>query len=337
MNMKAKEKILVIQTAFLGDLILSTTLFKKIKLKHPNSHITLIVNKGTEQILSNNPNIDTILPVDKKQTFKNPLKFILFLYELQKENFSICYSPHFSHRSSLISFFSGAKIRIGYKESGFGFLHTKTYPRPLRGVHEVQKLLQLVDSVGLERPEIFLNKEVNGEIKSKMENVSEFIVVAPSSIWETKRMPIEKFIELVRQILENTPYTPVIIGSKNDKYLSDQIVNVHGSKVVDMTGRTNLMELSYIISRAKCVISNDSSPIHIASAFNIPTLAIFGATITDFGYTPLSERHTISEVSLECRPCGIHGGNICPKQHFRCMMDQNIEEIFLKLKDLLHS
>ena len=337
MNMKAKEKILVIQTAFLGDLILSTTLFKKIKLKHPNSHITLIVNKGTEQILSNNPNIDTILPVDKKQTFKNPLKFIKFLFELQKENFSICYSPHFSHRSSLISFFSGAKIRIGYKESGFGFLHTKTYPRPLRGVHEVQKLLQLVDSVGLERPEIFLNKEVNGEIKSKMENVSEFIVVAPSSIWETKRMPIEKFIELVRQILENTPYTPVIIGSKNDKYLSDQIVNVHGSKVVDMTGRTNLMELSYIISKAKCVISNDSSPIHIASAFNIPTLAIFGATITDFGYTPLSERHTISEVSLECRPCGIHGGNICPKQHFRCMMDQNIEEIFLKLKDLLHS
>ena len=337
MNMKAKEKILVIQTAFLGDLILSTTLFKKIKLKHPNSHITLIVNKGTEQILSNNPNIDTILPVDKKQTFKNPLKFIKFLFELQKENFSICYSPHFSHRSSLISFFSGAKIRIGYKESGFGFLHTKTYPRPLRGVHEVQKLLQLVDSVGLERPEIFLNKEVNGEIKSKMEDVSEFIVVAPSSIWETKRMPIEKFIELVRQILENTPYTPVIIGSKNDKYLSDQIVNVHGSKVVDMTGRTNLMELFYIISRAKCVISNDSSPIHIASAFNIPTLAIFGATITDFGYTPLSERHTISEVSLECRPCGIHGGNICPKQHFRCMMDQNIEEIFLKLKDLLHS
>ena len=337
MNMIAKEKILVIQTAFLGDLILSTTLFKKIKLKHPDSHITLIVNKGTEQILSNNPNIDTILPVDKKQTFKNPLKFIKFLFELQKENFSICYSPHFSHRSSLISFFSGAKIRIGYKESGFGFLHTKTYPRPLRGVHEVQKLLQLVDSVGLERPEIFLNKEVNGEIKSKMEDVSEFIVVAPSSIWETKRMPIEKFIELVRQILENTPYTPVIIGSKNDKYLSDQIVNVHGSKVVDMTGRTNLMELSYIISRAKCVISNDSSPIHIASAFNIPTLAIFGATITDFGYTPLSERHTISEVSLECRPCGIHGGNICPKQHFRCMMDQNIEEIFLKLKDLLHS
>jgi heptosyltransferase-2 len=335
MKMKDKEKILVIQTAFLGDLILSTTLFKKIKQKHPESHITLLVNKGTEQILSNNPNIDFILPVDKKQTFKNPLKFIKFLYELQKENFSICYSPHFSHRSSLISFFSGSRMRIGYKESGFGFLHTKTYPRPLRGVHEVQKLLQLVDSVGLERPEIFLNKEVNSDISSKIDNLSDFIVVAPSSIWETKRMPIEKFIELVRRILEKTPYIPVIIGSKNDQYLSDQIVNVYSSKVVDMTGRTSLMELSYIISKAKCVISNDSSPIHIASAFNIPTLAIFGATITDFGYTPLSERHTISEVSLDCRPCGIHGGNICPKKHFRCMIDQNVDEIFFKLIDLL--
>ena len=335
MSTNSKVKILVIQTAFLGDLILSTTLFKKIKQKHPESHITLLVNKGTEQILSNNPNIDFILPVDKKQTFKNPLKFIKFLYELQKENFSICYSPHFSHRSSLISFFSGSRMRIGYKESGFGFLHTKTYPRPLRGVHEVQKLLQLVDSVGLERPEIFLNKEVNSDISSKIDNLSDFIVVAPSSIWETKRMPIEKFIELVRRILEKTPYIPVIIGSKNDQYLSDQIVNVYSSKVVDMTGRTSLMELSYIISKAKCVISNDSSPIHIASAFNIPTLAIFGATITDFGYTPLSERHTISEVSLDCRPCGIHGGNICPKKHFRCMIDQNVDEIFFKLIDLL--
>jgi heptosyltransferase II len=337
MSTNTQVKILVIQTAFLGDLILSTTLFKKIKLKHPESHITLIVNKGTEQILSNNPNIDSIIPVDKKQTFKNPLRFINFLYKLHKENFSICYSPHFSHRSSLISFFSGAKIRIGYKESGFGFLHTKTVPRPLRGVHEVHKLLKLVDSEGIERPEIYLGSEINQEIKSKFENLTDFIVIAPSSIWETKRMPIEKFIELVRQILDNTPYIPVIIGSKNDLYLSGQIVNAFGSKVVDMTGRTNLLELSYIISKSKCVISNDSSPIHIASAFNIPTLAIFGATITDFGYTPLSERHTISEVSLECRPCGIHGGNICPKKHFRCMMDQNIEEMFIKFKELLQS
>jgi heptosyltransferase-2 len=95
------------------------------------------------------------------------------------------------------------------------------------------------------------------------------------------------------------------------------------------------MELSYIISKAKCVISNDSSPIHIASAFNIPTLAIFGATIPDFGYTPLSDKAYISEIHLDCRPCGIHGGRICPKKHFKCMIEQDIGLMFDNILKLI--
>ena len=259
------------------------------------------------------------------------------MYELRKNQFTICYSPHISHRSSLISFFSGAKERIGYKESGFSFLHTSTHPRPLKGVHEVQKLLSLLELKHMERPEIFLKDANLIEIKEKLKTFPPYIAIAPSSLWETKRMPIPKFIQLIQIILEKSKYKPVIIGSKSDISLANEILDIFGANVINMTGQTNLLELSYLISQSSAVISNDSSPIHIASAFNIPTVAIFGATIPDFGYTPLSEKHFISEVSLPCRPCGIHGGHVCPEKHFLCMKDQDILKLFKSLETLLQN
>lgn len=325
------EKILVIQTAFLGDLILSTALLKKIKQKHGDAELTVIVNRGTESILEKNPYIHRVIPVDKKTTFKNPIRFVKFLSELRNERFSICYCPHFSHRSSLISFFSGAITRIGYRESGFSFLHTKTVPRPIRGMHELDKLNALVMDNTPVKPEIYLDLNSMASIERILSGIGPYIVIAPSSIWETKRMPIEKFEELIGKILKSSDFRPVIVGSKADVYLGGYLSDKFPGKILDLTGKTTLGELSYVISRARAIVSNDSSPIHIASAFNTPTLAIFGATIPDFGYTPVADLNYISEVQLECRPCGIHGGRFCPKKHFRCMLDQDIDRMFEKL------
>ncbi len=329
------ERILIIQTAFLGDLILSTGFFRKVKEKYPDSYITLLVNKGTESILSGNPYINEVIPIDKKKTFKNPLFFLLFLFTLRKKNFSICLSPHFSHRSSLISYFSGAKIRIGYFESGFSFLHTKRFSRPLRGPHEVEKLFFLLEETNILNPEIYLKADDVKNISEIIDKKPSYIAIAPSSLWETKRMPIFKFSELIKLILSKTEYLPIIIGSKNDRALSKILNDEFGDKILDLTGNTSLLELSYVISKSKCVISNDSSPIHIASAFNIPTLAIFGATIPEFGYTPLSDKTYISQIQIECRPCGIHGGKVCPKKHFKCMIDQDIRLMFDNLLKII--
>ena len=329
------EKILIIQTAFLGDLILSTGFFRRIKEKYPNSHITVLINKGTESILEGNPYLNEVIPIEKKKTFKNPYLFFKFLSNLRKNNFTLCYSPHFSHRSSIISYFSGAKTRIGYFESGFSFLHTKKYHRPLKGSHEVQKLFFLLEESIIIKPEIHIKENQIVEIDEIIKKLPSYIAIAPSSLWETKRMPISKFSNLIQLILKKTEYLPLIIGSKNDRYLAQTLLDEFDSKILDLTGKTSLIELSYVISKSKCVISNDSSPIHIASAFNIPTLAIFGATIPDFGYTPLSDKAYISEIQLDCRPCGIHGGRICPKKHFKCMIEQDIGLMFDNLLKLI--
>ncbi|NCN09145.1 MAG: lipopolysaccharide heptosyltransferase II [Leptospira sp.] len=348
--MNQPSKILIIQTAFLGDLILTTAFFQQVRKHYPQAQIDVIVNKGTETVLAGSPDIDNVIPLNKKEIKKNLIKFFIFLRNLRKANYELVFCPHFSFRSSLMSWATGAHIRIGYKESGFSFLHTQTVSRPTRGPHEVNKLFSLLwdDEYNFPRgrdarPILYLNDEDFGRIALKLnKNPSEFIVLAASSLWETKRYPEEGFIGLARSILQKTHYSIVLIGSKSDTALTKNIYQgllldraEWADRILDLAGETSLQELAYIISKSKIVISNDSSPVHFASAFNIPTLLIYGATIPEFGYSSLAENHIISEISgLSCRPCGIHGGTFCPVKHFRCMNDQRPEMLFEKFKIL---
>ena len=350
-------KILIIQTAFLGDLILTTSFFREVKEKYKDAEIYLIVNKGTEDILADNPNITQIIPFDKSKVKNSILYFFKFIQDLRKEKFELCISPHFSHRSSLIAYFSGSKERIGYEKSGFSFLHTKKIPRPLRGKHEVDKLFSLIHDfpekipLSKKRPELFFRESRISKMKEflKVYRLEQnYIILAPSSIWETKRMPSEKFKELFNLITHNTDYPIVLIGSSKDLILCENIIDRRlpdtisstpqsdRERIFNLAGKTDLVELSYLISRAKLVVSNDSSPIHFASAHNIPTIMIYGATIPDFGYSTLVDKQYLAQVEgLSCRPCGIHGGKVCPEKHFKCMKEQNVDLIFKKLLELI--
>ncbi|ALO26976.1 glycosyltransferase family 9 protein [Leptospira borgpetersenii] len=329
------EKILLVQTAFLGDLILTTSFFREVKRKYRNSHLTVVVNKGTESVLEANPYIDRLIPLDKKEFKRSLWKFFCFLWSLRKERYTLCILPHFSFRSTLIGFASRAKVRIGYESAGFSFLLTKKVPRSIRGMHEVEKLFSLLydreEYTKIQkRPELFWHEESVFRIRVLMrENGLEpgnYVLLAPSSVWETKRMPASKFRVLGERLAKESGKKVVLIGSKVDIELCEEVGAGYG---INFAGKTDLPELSFLVSKAALVISNDSSPIHFASAFNIPTLAVFGATIPDFGYTPLADSFFISEIQgLYCRPCGIHGGKVCPEGHFRCMKEQNVDRMF---------
>ncbi len=349
-------KILIIQTAFLGDLILTTSFFREVKEKYKDAEVHLIVNKGTEDILAGNKNITRVIPFDKAKVKKSIFYFLSFIQNLRKEKFDLCLCPHFSHRSSLIAFFSGSKERIGYKEAGFSFLHTKKISRPTRDKHEVDKLFSLLyDSntqipMNKKRPELFFPEDRITNIKAVLESHNlkkNFIILAPSSVWETKRMPADKFKEIFISIATNTNYSIVLIGSSKDQILCENIIErrlpenakkglSNSERIFNLAGKTDLVELSYVISQASAIVSNDSSPIHFASAHNVPTLMIYGATIPDFGYSALADKQYIAEVNdLPCRPCGIHGGKICPEKHFKCMLFQDTDLIFKELLKLV--
>jgi heptosyltransferase II len=329
-------KILIIQTAFIGDLILTTGFIRQVSEKFNSRDISIVVNEGTESILTGSPFLKKTIPLNKKKIKKNPFYFINFLREIRSARYDLVLSPHFSHRSSLISYFSGSKTRIGYKEAGFSFLHTKTIHRPILGKHEIEKLASLIDEEIGYPPEFHFKKDLTQKIENEIHQIDKpFIALAPSSVWETKKMPEEKFIELIEMILNETKFKPILIGSKSDVHLSESIIKKFSSQVINFTGKTNLIELAYLISKSTALISNDSSPIHIASAYNVPTVQIYGATIPNFGYTSLSKIHYFSEIQgLDCRPCGIHGGRSCPQSHFKCMRDQNLIKILSFLKSI---
>jgi heptosyltransferase-2 len=350
------EKVLILQTAFLGDLILSTSFFHAVRKVHPDAIIHLVCNLGTEQILEGNPDLNLVIPLDKKKIKKHLFGFISFALGLRKEKYTIVYAAHFSFRSSLMSYLTGAPVRVGYAESGFSFLHTKTVPRPKTGPHEVEKLFSLlpIDPTDYpkdrdRRPFLFPKSDDISSFRKTSQTIlpnnEPYIILAPSSLWETKRLPEEKFVSIISQILRKRTETIVLIGSKADEKIQDRIFQLlkieplkekERARLHSLIGKTSLGELAVWIQNASAIVSNDSSPVHFASAFDTPTIMIYGATIPAFGYSSLATRQKILEVpDLSCRPCGIHGGNSCPRSHFKCMLDQDPLKIFKSLEEII--
>jgi heptosyltransferase-2 len=156
------------------------------------------------------------------------------------------------------------------------------------------------------------------------------IGIAPGSVWATKRWPIESFLRLAKQLLSQTNARLLILGSADEKAAAAELelgLAAEASRVINLAGRTSLDDLRAIYPSLSLLISNDSSPLHYASAFNVPSLAIFGATVPALGFGPLAEFSQVAQIDLPCRPCSDHGPMVCPLGHFRCMKDLEPERL----------
>ncbi|WP_300344715.1 glycosyltransferase family 9 protein [Fusobacterium sp.] len=330
-------RILIIHTAFIGDIVLSTPLIKKIKDTYPDSDITYVTTPVGEAILKNNPYLNNIIVYDKRGKHKG----IKGVWELGKrlryENFNMVITPHRYLRSSVLSWLSRSPVRKGYDIASGSFLFTEKIKYD-REKHEVEKLLSFIDPENKKRYEIELfpgeTEKMKGDNFWKGNELFEkkVIVLAPGSKWFTKQWPVEYFNQLSEKLKELSNTKIVVVGGKDEINLSIETENI-----IDMRGKTTLLELADILSRADVVVTNDSSPIHIASAFKKPRIfALFGPTIEKFGFFPWSLNSQVFQVKdLKCRPCGIHGGNTCPEKHFKCMRDILPEEVFKEIKKYL--
>lgn len=331
------SKIAVIQTAFPGDVILSTAIFEALKAKDQQCESTAVVRPESICLLRNNPYIEKIIVYDKYGVDRGIKGLFRIASELRGYNRAIIVQRHL--RSTLISYLAHIPERIGYDISSAKFLLTKKIKyRPDK--HEVQRCLDLLDiddDTELYKPKIYLVEETiarANQILSQNEIKNDFIAVAPGSAWNTKKYPhYSKLIDMIYQQL-NMPV--VLIGATDDKAISKWICESASSHLIDLTGKTNLLESAAIISRAKLAISNDSAPAHIAAAVGTPVIAIFGPTVPSFGFAPYSEKSAVVDIgTLYCRPCTIHGSHRCPERHFNCMKNLGPEKILEAAKSLL--
>ena len=314
--------ILIIHTAFIGDIVLSTALVSKVKEKYPDSDIYYLTTPLGKEILKNNPKIKEIIVYDKKGKDKGFGAFISFVRKIRKLKIDVCLTPHRYLRSSILSLLSGASIRVGYDIASLSFVYNKKIKYD-KTKHEVEKLLSFVDdSPKRFELEMYPSEKDKIKIDTILKNFSQnkkIILIAPGSKWFTKRWPEEYFKTLIQNLVKRDDLLIVITGGKEEKEIELNL----DSKVLDLRGEISLLELAELTKRAILVVSNDSAPIHITSAFpDTRIVGIFGPTVKEFGFFPLSKNSKVFEIKgLYCRPCAIHGGNSCPEKHFRCMKE----------------
>ncbi len=336
------KRYLIIQTAFLGDAILTEPIVETIKANEKDAFIGVVVIPSNVEVFSLNPKIDVIIPYDKHGANNGLIGFKRILSTIREYNFNFVISPHMSFRSTLLAYFSGAKRRIGFREADISFLYTDRVKKP-ENVHEIDKNLRLLEPLEfnelIREIRLFWSENNKKFIESVFEANSvksddKVVVVNPSSVWPTKRWPKEYYKKLVK-MLADQGVRVVLIGAKKDIDISE-FVKDNDERVVDLTGKTGIKDLFYLIAWSNLLISNDSAPIHIASAFNTPTIDIYGPTVPEFGFYPLSKKSKIIQIDeLSCRPCGKHGSVTCKKQHFKCMRDIKPEIVYRSALELL--
>jgi ADP-heptose:LPS heptosyltransferase len=322
------NNILIIQTAFIGDAILASSVVEKMHEFFPQAKISILVRKGNESLYQEHPFLNQTL-VWNKQDGKYKSLFQL-LKIIRKQKFDTVINLHRFASSGFLTAFSKARYTSGYDKNPFSFLFdNKSKHKIGDGRHEIERYNDLIESITdstIVKPKLYPSFKQFSKIEPLV--AQPFVCMAPSSVWFTKQLPKDKWIELCDSIQKETII--YLLGGPSDKELCEDIKNksTH-SKIKILAGELSLLESCELMKHAKMNYVNDSGPLHLASAGNSPTTAFFCSTVPSYGFYPLSYNSTVIEVSdLDCKPCGLHGYKTCPKNNFRC--GNNIQLPLLK-------
>ncbi|MCB0793786.1 MAG: glycosyltransferase family 9 protein [Flavobacteriales bacterium] len=314
------KQVLVIQTAFLGDAVLVTSILEKLHAFYPDAHIDLVVRKGNEGLFYEHPFLRRVHVWDKRQGKTRAL--FKLIGELRKTRYDHIINAQRFFSTGLITTLARGKEKVGYDKNPLSFLFTRQVKHVIGdGRHEVDRLNALIEHLTDDKrplPRLYPNAKASSEADHLIGPLSDHLIcIAPASVWYTKQWPAEKWVELIKAL----PAKAMIglIGAPGDVPLCERIVQEAGRGEV-LAGKLSLLGTAALMARATMNYVNDSAPLHIASAMHAPVTAVFGSTVPAFGFGPLRENGRIVETAeqLDCRPCGLHGYKACPKGHFKC-------------------
>lgn len=312
-------RILVIQTSFIGDVILATSLLESLRSEYPNAQLDIIVRKGNEGLFSGHPFLQNVFVWDKTNAkLTNLFKLIS---RVRKAEYEIVVNAHRFASSGLIAALSGARVKVGFKKNPLSMFYTDLADHAFDGRHEIERnhqlIAKLVKTKHPKKPKLYPTQQDLRVVSQYMK--TPYRCIAPTSVWHTKQWPKDKWVELCNQI----PAGEIIylLGAPGDHSACQEIEQkIKRENVEILAGKLTLLQSAALMQGAIMNYVNDSAPMHLASSVNAPTTAIFCSTIPKFGFGPLSSVSKVVETSetLSCRPCGIHGHGICPEHHFKC-------------------
>jgi len=332
--MASGNKVLIIQTAFLGDAILISSLLEKIRIESPETIIHLLVRKGNESIFQAYPhkNLAKVWAYDKKQKWSS---WRALRAQFQGEHFNQVFVAQRFFGMGLLSLSIGAKKVVGFDKNPLSWFFTERVSHEWgNGKHETERNTALISSwLGSKVYKPFLSPVDKDLPKGLL--TKKYICISPGSVWETKRLPVRVWIEFIKQLPENQPV--VLMGAPNEVHLAEEIEKAcTKNRIINEAGKHGLVDAIRIYQQSLMSYVNDSGPMHICSAVNTPTVAVFCSTIPSFGFGPLADWNRIIEVlDLACRPCGDHGKKSCPLVHYACANQITGNQLFKSYLDLL--
>lgn len=318
------HKFLVIQTAFIGDVVLATAVVEKLNQSFPGSEVHFLLRKGNETLLQGHPGISKVLVWNKQQKKKRNL--LAMAMQVRREKYTHVINIHRHFTSGLTTLLSGAGYRAGFDTNPLSFCFTHKVkhvvspvgdPNP---VMEIQRNQELIAPLTGHEPAMpRLHPTVADFAAVKQYSTGQYICIAPSSVWFTKRYPAERWVELINLLPAH--YQVYIIGGPGDQQLANNIIQATVRKAsVNLCGKFSLLQSAALMKGAVMNYANDSGPLHFAGAMNAPVTGVFCSTVKSFGFFPTNQNAHIVEIqeALYCRPCGMHGHQKCPEGHFRC-------------------
>ncbi len=323
---------LVIQTSFLGDTVLTTPLIARLA---ETGAVDVLVTPASAGLLAHDPAIRETIVYDKRGRDRSVAGFTRLAGALRAKRYDAVYLAQGSARSGALALASRSPRRVGFATSAGRAFYTTRVQAPA-GMHHAERIFTLGGAGGGRpysrddlRPRLYPGaaerEAVDGLLQLAGHDGSPLIAFAPGSVWGTKRWP--HYPALARLLRGRARI--VIVGARDDAPLADAIMIAAGDeRVIDATGKLTLLASAELIGRAQAIVTNDSAPLHLASAMGTPTVAIFGPTVPAFGFGPLAPRSSIVEDDLlACRPCDRHGPRSCPLGHWKCMLQQSPERV----------
>lgn len=327
------KRILIIQTASIGDVILATPVIEKLHAFYPDAKIDFLIKKGYESLFVNHPFLHQTLTWNKKTAkYKNLFRL---LRHIRAQQYDVVVNLQRFASTGFLTAASRAKQKIGFDKNPLSCFFTTKVKHLIddKNRHEIDRNLSLIVSITDNKrvkPKLYPDGAAFEKVASYKQQ--EYICVAPASLWFTKQFPETKWIDFLKAIPDSL--NVYLLGSKEDTALCERIgtLSAH-SKVGNLAGKLSLLESAALMRDAKMNFVNDSSPMHLCSSLNAPTTAIFCSTVVDFGFGPLSDNAVVVETDerLNCRPCGLHGFKSCPKKHFCCAESISIDKLIQRL------
>lgn len=326
-------KILIIKLSSIGDVVHTLPALYALRNAYPSAKIDWLVEEEPSNILTDHPLLNDVFVIKKKGWLKDFKRTYDIARKIRALDYDIVLDFQGLFKSGIWVFLSNGKRRIGFdksREMSYLFLNEKLPPYdPDR--HAVERYLDLVKYLGIKCGSMNFpipvteneKKKVSGLLKTNgIWERTPFIIVNHTARWETKLWGAKKFAGLCNGVIDNFSCKVVVVGVSSGKE-NKEFFSLTNNRVVDLTGKTTLRELAYLMSLSSIVITVDSGPMHIAAAMGVPVIAIFGPT-APWRTGPYGKIHSIIRKEMPCSPCF---SRVCKGKDNICMKEIEVRDV----------